>query len=149
MKKIIIVIIALLVLSLLYSCKAKIVSVETHKTDTIYKSEIVKITNPQLNEIVLQSPCDSLGNIRPFIFKTTSDKVKTVIEAKDNYIYITQNLDSIKESAVKEYQSKTDTSEIVKVKTVLSEWFWYLLIYSGLATVWIFRKPLLKIVTGL
>jgi len=129
-----------LLLMLLFGCKAKVVSVKTHSTDTIYKSEIIKITKLQLTELVIDNICDSLGNLKPFKITYGTKDNNTTLIGKDNIIYLEQNVDSIVNSKVNEYKSKNTSSEIIKVKTKTPKLFWYLLIYSILATVYIFRK---------
>jgi len=144
-------IIIILVFFNLFSCKTKKVYVETHSTDTIYKSNVVKLTPKRLNELVIYSPCDSLGNLKPFNYTLGSGNDKLIVKTIHNTIYIEQNLDSIKQSAVKEFQKSTKISEKIVEVDVIPKWIWkYLAISLGLNILFIlylFRKriPILKL----
>lgn len=123
MKKILLV----LILILLFGCKTKTVTVNTHTTDTLRVEKIVRITEPQLNNLVIDSPCDSLGNLNPFSYSFGTGKNKMSLKSKNNTITLTQNLDSIRSVLEKEYKAKTFTSEIVKIKYKTPAWVWKLI----------------------
>jgi hypothetical protein len=95
---------------LLIGCKAKIKTVETHSTDTVRVEKIIKITPSQINNLTIDTPCDSLGNLKPFNYTFGSDKNKTTVKTLNNTIYIEQNLDSIKSIWEKEQNKSTFTS---------------------------------------
>ena len=138
----------LIILLLFASCKSKHTTTTITKTDTITKNSIIKIHPKQLNEIVIEEICDSLGNLRPIFYTSTSGKVRTTLKSDKNALKLGVNIDSLKQQWVKEYRSKTNTKEVVKVvtKKYIPKWVWYNLIYSILATLWIFRKPLIRII---
>ena len=139
--------IAVIVLAVtLLSCKSKKVYVETHTTDTIYKKEVIKIDKPQLNSIVVESPCDSLGNLKPINYVLSSNKVRTVLKTIDNKIYIEQNVDSIVNSKISEYVAKQKTHKEVIIKYKIPKWCYYSLLITLLLLVWTFRKfvPILR-----
>ena len=112
MKKLIIII---LIASLFLSCKSKKVVSEIIKTDTIYKSEIIKITPTQLNSIKIESICDSLGSLKQFNYTFSSGKVKTVLKTIKDTLYLESNVDSIIESKVKEYETIIDTNNNISI----------------------------------
>jgi len=119
MKKILLVLIAISFIG----CKSKIRLVET-STDTIYESKIIKITPAQINSLVIDSPCDSLGNLKPFTYQFSNGKNKTKILGLNNTIVVEQNLDSIKSVWEKEYKAKTDTSNKVEILYKTPSWVW-------------------------
>ncbi len=123
MKKTLLVLIAIS----LIGCKAKTITIETHTTDTLRVEKIVRIIPAQLNSLVIDSPCDSLGNLKPFMYSFGTNNNKLSIKAKNNTIYVTQDLDSVKSVWEKEYKAKTSTSEIVKIKYKTPVWVWKLI----------------------
>lgn len=134
------------IVSILFSCKSKKVYVETHSTDTIYKSEVIKITPSRLNKLVIDSPCDSLGNLNQFNYTLGTGNDKLTVKTINNTIYVEQNLDSIKESAIKEYKNSVKISETLVEIEVIPGWIWkYLVISLGLNlifTLYLFRKKI-------
>lgn len=137
---------SILLLTIAFGCKAKVVSTEVHTTDTIYKSEIIKIDKPQLNEIFIETICDSLGNVLPIYYTNTSNNVKTTLKSYQSGLKLEVNVDSIVNSRLSEYKSSLVKEKEVLVKYKIPKWVWYNLIYSVLATLFIFRKPLLMLI---
>ena len=138
----------LFILLLLVGCKAKHTTTTVTKTDTIYKEKIVKITEPIINEVIIEQPCDSLGNLKPINYTTNAGKVKVVLKSIRDTLYLTTNVDSIVDSRIKDYKSsyKAEKIEIVKVKYKNKKIMWYSLLLNLLLLGWIFRKPLLKLI---
>lgn len=137
MKKILVV---ALVFVVFFGCKSKRIVVNTNVKDTIYKSEVVEKTSPQLTELVIENVCDSLGNLRQFNLNASNKSVKTIFKTDDNSIYIHQNIDSIKQVAINEFQKNTSKIESETITSKYPKLFWYLLIYAILATLWNFKK---------
>tara|TARA_R110000868_G_scaffold365478_1_gene628357 strand:- start:236 stop:691 length:456 start_codon:yes stop_codon:yes gene_type:complete len=137
-------------LILLFGCKAKIVTVETHSTDTIYKSEIIKITPSQLNQLIIDSPCDSLGKLKPINYTFVSNNVKGTLKSDLNTLKLEVNVDSIVSSRINEYKSSLKTTEKTIEIPVVPAWINKMLITSLLINlffiIFVFRKkiPLLK-----
>ncbi|GAG11588.1 unnamed protein product, partial [marine sediment metagenome] len=77
------------------SCKAKRIEHTIYKTDTITKSEIIRIDKPQLNTITLENICDSLGVLNPIFYTHTSDNVKTTLKSEHNTLKLEVDVDSI------------------------------------------------------
>ena len=143
MKKLII----LILISLLFlSCKTKKIVSNQTKTDTIFKSEIIKITPARLNQLTIDSPCDSLGKLKPFNYTLSSGNDKIIVKTLHNTIYVEQNLDSIKQVWKKEYESHIDTKDTVVRVEVKNPLNFYLLLYSIVITMWVFRSPLKSII---
>ena len=146
MKKVIVIILVLLISSLFYSCKSRKTVTEITKTDTIYKSEIIKITPAQLNTIKIESVCDSLGRLKSFNYTFTNGSVKTVLKTIKDTLYLESNVESIVNAKVNEYNSSITKDKQVIIKEVKRPLNWYLLIYSLIASIWIFRKQLIRLI---
>lgn len=81
---------------------------ETVKYDTTY----VSISGPT---ITIKSPCDSLGNLKPFKQTKTVNGVRQVIEGKDNTITAKCDIDSLLQV------NKELTKEISRFHSVVKE----------------------------
>ena len=143
MKKLLIII---LIASLFLSCKSKKIVSEIIKTDTIYKEKVIKITPSRLNSLTVESPCDSLGKLKPFNYTLGSGNDKIIVKTLHNTIYVEQNLDSIKEVYEKEYRSKLDSNKKEIEVPYIPKWVWYSLVLNLLLLVWIFRNPLIRFI---
>lgn len=130
----------------LLSCKSKKEIIEIHTTDTIYKKEVIKIDKPQLNSILIENVCDSLGNLKIINYTSTSKNVKTTLKSDKNNIKLEVNIDSIISSEIEKYKSSIKTIKTDEISEVKNPLNLKLLIYSILTTIWIFRKPLLKLI---
>ena len=136
----------IILILLFVGCKAKRVEHTIYKTDTIKTNTVLKIQTPQLNSIRIDEVCDSLGRVKPFKHTFTSGKVKTIFKTVDNTIYLEQNIDSIIDSEINKYKSSITKEKEVLIKYKTPKWAWYTLIFSILSTVWIFRKPLIRLI---
>jgi len=128
------------------SCRARVIKTDIQR-DTIYKSTVLKITPKSLNELVVDNVCDSLGRLKTFSYTLGNDKVKTIVKTIHNKIYIEQNIDSIVDSKVNEYKS-TLKDKVIEIP-VTPKWVWKLLVYAILATLWILRRPLIRLIKPL
>ena len=131
----------LLIFILVFGCKSKIVTVNTHSSDTIRIERIVKITPEQINSLIIDSPCDSLGNLKPFIYTFVMGKNKMSLKAENNTIYLKQNIDSIKQVWQKEQQKytfKSDKMEIIS-KTPKENWIIMLVMSIIIVLLWKFK----------
>ena len=136
----------LLILALLLSsCRAKVIRTNIQR-DTIYKNKIVKITPPSVNEIKIENVCDSLGNLKEVRYITKQGKVKTIVKTLENTLYLQVDTDSIKDIAVSEYKSTLKDKQETIIKFKVPKWAWYSLLINAILLVWIFRKPLFKII---
>ena len=136
-------IIALIILALLLiSCKTKyITSVET-KTDTITTVKVIKIDKPQLNEIIIENICDSLGQLKRINYISRGNNTKTSLKSSKNSLILSVNIDSIVNSELETYKSslKTEFKETIVEKRYIPKWVWYNLAISILLIGWIFRR---------
>lgn len=127
---------------LLVGCKSTKKTIETHSTDTIYKSEVIKVTPQRLNELVIKDPCNEVGELMPFFFTVNNGNDKIVVKSIHDTIYVSQKVDSTvqKTSSEKEIKTTTSNAEEVIVKYRMPKWCWYLLLYSILITAYVFRR---------
>ena len=139
-------IIAILLLILLYGCKAKRIEHTVYKTDTIKTSAVIKIRAPQLNNIEIERPCDSLGNLKPFKYTFGTGKNKTTLKAVNDTIYLEQNIDSIVNSKIDTYKSSNVKEKEIFIKYKNKKLMWYSIILNVLLLGWIFRKPLFRLI---
>lgn len=144
----------IVILILVAGCKSKKVVSTSEKSDTIIKNKVVTITPSQLNELVIDNPCDSLGNLKPFYYKTSSGKVNTIIKSKNDTIYVQQNIDSLKQVWEKEFISsyKAEKEQIIEEVEVWPWWLKSVLWYTFCLTLFVvirFRKTIFQVVTKL
>lgn len=135
-----IVILIIVAIGFLTSCKSKVVTVETTKVDTIKVHKIIEKTPAQLNELVIDNPCDSLGNLKPFQYNTSSGKVKTIIKTIDNTIYVQQNIDSLYQVWEKEYKSKFQSKYKEVEVPVIPKWAWWSLLGNVIVILYLIKK---------
>ena len=138
--------IIIIVAILLIGCRSKKVTSVTTSKDSIRTNKVIKVTPSQLNSVVIDQLCDSLGNLKPFKYTFGSGKTKTTLKAVNDTLYLTQNIDSIVDIRVEEYKSSNKTKSEVKEIFVKNPLNWKLLLYSILATLWILRKPIIKLI---
>ena len=148
--------IIILLLITLASCKTKqITTVKTeYIKDTIFTEKIVKINVPIINTIEIEAPCDSItGKLKPFKQVIKSGKVNVRIESKDGLLTAMVNIDSIKQVALKEYvahtSDKAEFKEVIITRYKYPKFFWYLLIYAIVITLYAFRKQLVLLFPAL
>lgn len=135
----------LILLVLFTSCKTK-QSTVIHKTDSIIVTKVIKVTPSRLNELVIQNVCDSLGNLKIINYTNTSDKVQTTLKTVKNTLILEVNIDSLKQEWIKERKTSILKEKIVVEKKYIPKFVYYIIIYSILATLFIFRKPLLRLI---
>ncbi len=144
----------LILLIVLTSCKPQQITVTKteYQKDTIYVEKVVKINVPQTQIVEIESPCDSLGVLKPFKTVLKSDKVNVSIVSKDGKLTATIDLDSIKEVHQKEFQSsisnKVEIRE-VKVEQPLPKWVWYSLGINAVLLIWTFKKQIFGLVSNM
>lgn len=129
--------ICLLLLFLLASCAAKKTitkTVEVVKNDTIILTKDRIITKAVNDTILIESPCDSLGGLKPFKQRLKTAQGQITIQSKNNVIEANINLDSIVQSIEKRYESKTtdtiEKSDTLKVKYKTPIWLVLSLVFS-------------------
>ena len=108
--------ILLIVIALLFSCKAKQVTVEKviTKIDTVKITETVKVEVPIEKVVTIEQPCDSLGNLKPIDKEIITKYVKVYIKEKDGSLVVQTNIDSIVESKILTEKTKWESENITK-----------------------------------
>lgn len=110
------------------SCRTKKSLTESEKTimkdSIIYKEVIIK--SPAINDtILIKSPCDSLGNLKPFKQVITAPQGKITIEGKNNQIKGNIQLNETNNSSKidKDYHSNNiqKSKELIK-RVVVPDW---------------------------
>jgi len=124
MKKVIL----LLLIILITSCKSSIKVVETHSIDTVFVEKIITITPAQINTLVIDNPCDSIGNLKPFDYSFGKGESKTKIVAKNNTILLETKAPAIVETNTKEKIVSIDTSATNKTIYKTPKWAWITMI---------------------
>lgn len=138
----------LLLLMAFSSCRTKKVTTEKTKIviDTIYRDKQQLIQLPSTSTILINDVCDSLGILRRFKQTFKSDKVNVTIESKNNELTAYINIDSIKQSAIKEYisKNKSETEYVEIIKYRIPKWVWWLVATQLLSFIWIFGNKWIK-----
>jgi hypothetical protein len=114
----------LLFIILITSCKSSVKVVETHSIDTVFVEKIITITPAQINTLVIDNPCDSIGNLRPFDYSFGKGDSKTKIVAKNNTIILETKSPVIVETNTKEKIVSIDTSATNKTVYKTPKWAW-------------------------
>ena len=141
--------IIIIVAILLIGCRSKkVTSVRTSK-DSIRTNKVIKVTPQQLNSVVIDQLCDSLGNLKPFKYTFGSGKTKTTLKAVNDTLYLTQNIDSIVDSRVEKFKSSVKDTSIEEVKYIKRPFNLYSIFLNIILAMWIFRKPLIKLIKPL
>ena len=130
MKKVLIIIIILLITSTFYSCKCKKSVINNTSIDTIKVEKIITVTPKRLNTLIIDSPCDSLGNLRPFNYTLGTGKDKLIVKAIHNKLYVYQNLDSIKQVWEKSAKISIKDKLEIRIKEVIPAWVWKYIVIS-------------------
>lgn len=130
-----------IVLLLLSACKSKKITTQTRevtKIDTVYRFKDRIIDRPVIDSIIIDKPCDSLGNIRPFTGVLKTNHTKVSVKAEKGEIRVIYNQDSIITALEEKYRARTQTKTEIKEKEIIRyRWPWwviYLIGYSALVT---------------
>ena len=140
---------SIVILLLFTSCTAKKVITQTKEVivnDTIILTKDRIVTKAVNDTILIDSPCDSLGILKPFKERLKTAQGQITIQSKNNVIEATINLDSIVQSIEKRYESKTvDTvqkSDTLKVKYKTPVWLVLSLLFSVIINLLLLRIKL-------
>jgi len=133
-------------LLLFTSCTAKKVITQTKeviKNDTIIVTKDRYVTKAVNDTILIESPCDSLGILKPFKERLKTAQGEITIQSKNNVIQANINLDSIVQSIEKRYESKTidtkEKSDTLKVKYRTPVWLVLSLVFSVIINLLLLR----------
>ena len=114
-------------------------NVETH--DTIVITEVIKVVQPRLTNLIVDSPCDSLGRLKPIFYETITPTKTLSIKTIDNKLVITEKQDStVVQKVVDKQTNSVSTSDEIKLLIKTPKWAYYSLILNVLLLVWVARK---------
>lgn len=110
-------------------------------TDTVYKDRVIERVKPVFSEVIIEKPCDSLGNLNPIFANIGSGTNKSTISTLDGQLVIQQHLDSTSSVLESQYQARYERDSIdlrrelvtedIKIKEVVRyiyPWWFYPLI---------------------
>jgi hypothetical protein len=129
----------LIILIIFSSCTAKKVVTDIQervKVDTIYKTKTIKEVERFTDTLVIEKPCDSLGNLKPFkqLIKTKQGNI--TLTGLNNQITQQIDLNGYKDVLEETYKTKYDSfvknysKEVVKYRTPF--WVWIYIVSSVL-----------------
>ena len=137
---------SVVILLLFTSCTAKKVVTQTREVvvnDTIILTKDRIVTKAVNDTILIESPCDSLGILKPFKQRLKTAQGEITIQSKNNVLEATINLDSIVQSIEKRYESKTvdtkEKSDTLKVKYKTPVWLVLSLVFSVIINLLLLR----------
>lgn len=137
---------SIVILLLFTSCTAKKVITKSERVivnDTIILTKDRIVTKAVNDTILIESPCDSLGILKPFKQRLKTAQGQITIQSKNNVLEATINLDSIVQSIEKRYESKTvdtkEKSDTLKIKYKTPLWLVLSLIFSVVINVLLLR----------
>jgi len=137
---------SIVILLLFTSCTAKKVITKSERiivNDTIILTKDRIVTKAVNDTILIESPCDSLGILKPFKQRLKTAQGEITIQSKNNAIEATINLDSIIQSIEKRYESKTvdtkEKSDTLKIKYRTPVWLVLSLVFSVIVNLLLLR----------
>jgi hypothetical protein len=112
----------ILVLLLSFGCSSK--KTITEYKDRFVSDTVVKIRTEVLVErftdtMTIESPCDSLGNLKPFKQVVSTPQGKYTLTGSNNVITASLDLKEYKKIWDKEYKSKSDNNTTIREKEVV------------------------------
>jgi hypothetical protein len=112
----------IVILLLSFGCSSKKTITEYRDrvvSDTIIKTRTEVLVERFTDTLTVESPCDSLGNLKSFKQVISTKQGKVTIQNKNGNIDATIDLKGYKDILEKEYKSKLDKNTIVKEKEVI------------------------------
>ena len=99
-------------------------------SDTIIKTRTEVLVERFTDTLTVESPCDTLGNLKSFKQVISTKQGKVTIQNKNGNIDATIDLKGYKDILEKEYKSKLDKNTVVKEKEVIKYRtpFWLILL---------------------
>lgn len=133
------------------SCKTQRSTIKNHiVSDTLITHTTEVLTLPTRTTTIIKEPCkDSV--LQPINQTVKSGNTTAKILTENGSIKIEVETDTVKQ--VNNSKTSKHNSEITSIQTVTKsvtpKWAWYVLSYAIGATIWIFRKPILKLINPL
>jgi len=137
---------SIVILLLFSSCTAKKIITQTKEVivnDTIILTKDRIVTKAVNDTILIESPCDSTGILKPFRERLKTTQGTITIKSNNNVIEANINLDSIVQSIEKRYESKTidvkEKSDTLKIKYRTPIWLVLSLVFSVIVNLLLLR----------
>ena len=158
----------LIILLFFVACKSKKVTTDIQRenttentreiqriTDTIYKERVVIKTRPVYSETIIESPCDSLGRIRPLNTSIGSGANRSSLSTLNGQIILRQYIDSTSQQSELIKRLRIENDSLIAVHSTFKEntlsvkekifvwpWWIYALIIGSIvfAGLWIYTK---------
>ena len=138
-------------LIVLSGCKPQQQVIHTSSVqDTIISHKTDVVTLPTRSITIIKEPCkDSV--LQPINQTITSGGVTATITSNNGAIQIETSTPQINNTTSDSTTShaSVEIKEVTITKKVTPKWAWYVLIYSGVITLWLLRKPILKLINPL
>lgn len=124
----------LLVLFFFNNCRTKKTVTEYKDKivhDTIIKNVTKTVTKQVKDTILIEEPCDSIGNLKDFSRVIKNDKAKVEVSNNKGNIEVKINIDSLVNSKVEELKKNYKSEVVIKEKEVIkfrTPWYMYAII---------------------
>ena len=124
----------LLVLFFFNNCRTKKTVTEYKDKivhDTIIKNVTKTVTKQIKDTILIEEPCDSIGNLKDFSRVIKNDKAKVKVSNNKGNIEVKINIDSLVNSKVEELKKNYKSEVVIKEKEVIkfrTPWYMYAII---------------------
>lgn len=129
------------------SCRTIKTNKTSIKKDSIRENKTFVLVNNSSSFSRIEEPCDENGILRPIFYENTTGGLKTTITDDDGSLLVNQEqkADTIFVDRFI-YRDKLDSSDQLTEIPVKNPINTYLLFYSIGLTLWILRKPILKLI---
>lgn len=125
----------LLVLFFFNNCRTKKTVTEYKDKivhDTIIKNVTKTVTKQIKDTILIEEPCDSIGNLKDFSRVIKNDKAKVEVSNNKGNIEVKINIDSLVNSKVEEFKKNYKSEVVIKEKEVVKfRTPWYMFVILG------------------
>ena len=141
----------LIIIGMTVGCKTQQNTVKTISlSDTLIRHTTEVLTLPTNTTTIIKEPCkDSV--IQPINQTIKSGNTTAKIVTENGSIKIEVSTDTIKQNnstEISKHNSDQVTIQTV-TKLVTPKWVWYVLAYAIVITLWLLRKPILKLINPL
>ena len=141
----------LIIIGMTVGCKTQQNTVKTISlSDTLIRHTTEVLTLPTNTTTIIKEPCkDSVIQLINQTIKSGNTTAKIVTE--NGSIKIEVSTDTIKQNNSTEISKHNSDQVTIKTvtKLVTPKWVWYVLAYAIVITLWLLRKPILKLINPL
>lgn len=141
-----IIIILIISLPFLYNCRSHRTVTEYRDRvvhDTIIKNVTKTVTEQIKDTILIEEPCDSLGNLKDFSRTIKNDKAKIEVSNNKGSLQVEVDIDSLVNFRIEEFKKNYKSEVVIKEKEVIkfrTPWYMYVIIgFSVLLNITLIR----------